>query len=188
MGRKETRNSALHRKRRIQPTTLAENSIVNRQRRYLVFATVGTLLISLALEPADFYKAMINILRGLETSYTVGEQKVRLLHWDLSPTNILVAVFKGDKIYLDNKMFVRAQKNTQWAQASPRGWFSLYRTFRLGKFGGIDPVTQHIWPRVDLNWGSCRHYHQDVTSLSPCYCMDVMYAFTWRCVSRIWNW
>lgn len=73
-------------------------------------------MIALALEPADLCNVMINILRGLET-YTVGEQKVRLLHRDLSPTDILVSVSKGDRIYLDNKMFVRVQKNTHWAQA-----------------------------------------------------------------------
>lgn len=36
--------------------------------------------------------------------------------------------------------------------------------------GGIDWVTGHtphnLAPSVDLNWGSYRHYHQDVTSLS----------------------
>ena len=159
-------------KRRFQPITLTENSIVNRQRRYLVFATVGIPLISLALEPADLCNVMVNILRGLET-YTVGEQKVRLLHRDLSPSNILVSVSKGDKIYLDNKMFAFARENTRWAQAQEHdsvfaGLFDLDLACKQGErtnLVGLTGHTAYLAPSVDLNWGSYRHYHQDVTSL-----------------------
>lgn len=161
---------------RFHPTTLTENSIVNRQRRYLVFATVGIPLISLALEPADLCNAMVNVLKGLAT-YTVGEQKIRLLHRDLSPTNILVSVSKGDKIYLDNKMFVCAREKTRWAQANKNdsvfaGLFDLDLACKQGERTNLAGLTGHIAflaPSVDLNWGNCRHYHQDVTSLFLCF-------------------
>lgn len=92
-----------------QSPTPTENRIVNRQQRYLVFATVGIPLISLALELADLCNVIINILKGLET-YAVGEEKVRLFYRDISPSNILVSISKGDKIYLDNKTFVPCPK------------------------------------------------------------------------------
>lgn len=59
-----------------------------------MFGTVGIPLISLALEPADLCHVLINTLKCLE-SYAVGEEKVRLLHRDISPSNILVSVSKG---------------------------------------------------------------------------------------------
>lgn len=162
--------------RKFQSTTTSENSIVNRQRRYLVFATVGIPLISLALEPADLCNVMINILKGLET-YAVGEKKVRLLHRDISPSNILVSVSKGSKIFLDNKKFVYARESTRWAQAQAHesifaGLFDLDLACKQGErtnLVGLTGHTAYLAPSVILNWGSCRHYHQDITSLFLCF-------------------
>lgn len=133
-------------------------------------------MISLALELADLCNVIINILKGLET-YAVGEEKIRLLHRDISPSNILVSISKGDKIYLDNKTFVCAQKNTQWAQAQEHdsvfvGLFDLDLACKQGKCSNLARLTGHtayLAPSVDLNWGSYRHYYQDVTSFFLCF-------------------
>lgn len=111
MGRNSYSKDEKFGRKKFHPTTPTENSIVNRQRRYLVFATVEIPLISLALEPADLCNVTINILKALET-YAVGDEKFRLLHWDISPSNIMVSISTGDKIYLDKKMFVRCPKIT----------------------------------------------------------------------------
>lgn len=158
--------------KKFQSTTSAENRIINRRRRYLVFATVGIPLISLALEPADLCNVIINILKSLET-YTVGDEKVRLLHRDISPSNILISVSKGSKIYLDNKMFVLARENTRWAQSQAHesifaGLFDLDLACKQGERTNLVGLTGHtafLAPSVELGWGSYRHYHQDITSI-----------------------
>lgn len=133
--------------KKFQSTTSAENRIINRRRRYLVFATVGIPLISLALEPADLCNVIINILKSLET-YTVGDEKVRLLHRDISPSNILISVSKGSKIYLDNKMFVLARENTRWAQSQAHesifaGLFDLDLACKQGERTNLVGLTGH---------------------------------------------
>lgn len=141
-----------------------------------MFGTVGIPLISLALEPADLCHVLINTLKCLE-SYAVGEEKVRLLHRDISPSNILVSVSKGTRIYLDSKMYVLARENTRWAQSQPHepafaGLFDLDLACKQGertKLVGLIGHTAYLAPSVDLSWGSYRHYHQDITSIFLCF-------------------
>lgn len=133
-------------------------------------------MISLALEPADLCNVVINILKVLET-YAVGEEKVRLLHWDISPSNILVSISKGSKIYLDNKMFVRARENIRWAQSQAHesifaGLFDLDLACKQDErtnLVGLTGHTAYLAPSVDLSWGSYRHYYQDTTSIFLCF-------------------
>lgn len=141
-----------------------------------MFGTVGIPLISLALEPADLCHVLINTLKCLK-SYAVGEEKVRLLHRDISPSNILVSVSKGTRIYLDSKMYVLARENTRWAQSQPHeptfaGLFDLDLACKQGertKLVGLIGHTAYLAPSVDLSWGSYRHYHQDITSSFLCF-------------------
>lgn len=90
--------------------------VINRERRYLVLGTVGVPLNNTDLPPSELCQAIADVLKTIQ-SYGPGtnqKAKERVLHRDISVTNILVSIEKGASIHLDDKNFVRARESTRW--------------------------------------------------------------------------
>lgn len=91
-------------------------SIVNREQRYIIMATVGIPLKNTNLTFPDLCHAIANILTSLRSYGPESNIKSpdRVLHRDISISNMIVSVCKGDVILLDNECFVRACQDTWW--------------------------------------------------------------------------
>lgn len=90
--------------------------IVNRERRYIIVATVGMPLKNTSLTFPDLCHVIADVLTSLRSYAPESdiESPDLVLHWDISVSNIIVSVCKGDVILLDNECFVRARQDTRW--------------------------------------------------------------------------
>ena len=152
--------------------------VVNRERRYLVLGTVGVHLNHTDLPPLKLCQAIAVVLKTIQ-SYGPGNNqkaKERVLHRDISVTNILVSIPKGAPIHLDDKIFVRAWESTRWdgdhgterVTAAP---FDLDLVSVVGKSNNLSALTgtmAFLAPSALSNWGDDRHLHQDIVSFLLC--------------------
>lgn len=152
--------------------------LVNRERRYLVLGTVGVPLNHTDLPPSKLCQAIADVLKTIQ-SYGPGTNqnaKERVLHRDISVTNILVSIPKGTPIHLDGKTFVRARDSTRWdgdhgAECVIAAPFDLDLACVVGKKSNLSALTgtmAFLAPSALLNWGDERHLHQDIVSCLLC--------------------
>lgn len=153
------------------------SGIVNRERRYIIMATVGTPLMNTSLTFSELCNAIADVLTSLRSYGPESdiESPDRVLHRDISISNIIVSVPKGDVILLDNKCFVRARQDTRWG-GSGRNITAAPIDLDLSSMGqdrtNLKTLTGHmafIAPSVLLEYGSHRHLHQDVVSTLLCF-------------------
>lgn len=152
--------------------------VVNRERRYLVLGTVGVPLNHTDLPPSKLCQAIADVLKTIQ-SYGPGtnqKAKERVLHRDISVTNILVSIPKGAPIHLDDKTFVRARESTRWdgdhgAERVTAAPFDLDLASVVGKRSNLSALTgtmAFLAPSALSNWGDDRHLHQDIVSCLLC--------------------
>lgn len=109
--------------------------VVNRERRYIIMATVGIPLKNTSLTFPDLCHVIADVLTSLRSYGPESdiESPDRVLHWDISVSNIIVAVCKGDVILLDNECFVRAlQVSVGWVRHKYRCSTNRLRPFING--------------------------------------------------------
>ena len=90
--------------------------IVNCEQRYIIMAIVGIPLKNTSLTFPDLCHVIADVLTSLRSYGPEGdiESPDRVLHRNISISNIIVSVCKGDMILLDIECFVRARQDTWW--------------------------------------------------------------------------
>lgn len=178
-GRGEYQSVAKRDLRRLANVNFPHHAIVvNRERRYLVLGTVGVPLNHTDLPPSKLCQAIADVLKNIQ-SYGPGTDqnaKERVLHRDISVSNILVSIPKGTPIHLDDKTFVRARESTRWdgdhgAERVTTAPFDLDLACVVGKKSNLSALTgtmAFLAPSALLNWGDERHLRQDIVSCLLC--------------------
>lgn len=146
-------------------------------------ATVGIPLQNTNLTFPDLCNVIANVLTSLR-SYSPEndiESPDRVLHRNISASNIIVSIRKGDLIMFDNECFVRARHDTRWGGAGKNiaaAPIDLDLSSMDQDWTNLKTLTGHmafIAPSVILEYGTHWHLHQDIVSTLLCF-MWMLYA------------